>query len=197
MLAKKLEHLKGEDVIVYALPRGGVVVAAPIARALGAPLDIVITRKIGHPHNPEYAICAVSESGELVCDEDEKERVDAAWLKGEVTRQMEEARRRRAAEVGRASLSPAGKTAIVVDDGVATGLSMRLAVREIQKGGPKRLVVAVPVAPADVAEALSRDAELVMLDKGRPYLGSVGAYYDSFPQVEDDEVVRLLARVVL
>jgi predicted phosphoribosyltransferase len=192
-LAQRLFAYKGKDVVVYALPRGGVPVAYEISQALSAPLDLVITRKIGHPHNPEYAICAVSESGEMECDEFERKRIGAAWLREEAARQVAEAKRRRDAYLGRESISPKGKIAIIVDDGVATGLSISLAIREIKKQNPARVVVAVPVIPVDTAETLKIAAdELVALEVGKPFLGSIGAYYREFPQVEDEEVIRLL-----
>jgi predicted phosphoribosyltransferase len=195
LLAEKLAQYanKKEDVVVYALPRGGVVVAHEIAKALSAPLDLVITRKIGHPENPEYAICAVSESGELLCNEDERKRVGMEWIRSEAQRQIAEAKRRRQKYLGRESVSAKGKIAILVDDGVATGLTMKLAIREIQKHNPAKIVVAVPVIPEDTAEELQSSVdELVALEIGRPFLGSIGQYYRDFEQVEDEEVLKLL-----
>lgn len=192
-LAEKLVQYAGAGVVVYALPRGGVVVAHEIATLLSAPLDLVITRKIGHPHNPEYAICAVSESGEMVCDEGERKRVGMAWIREEASRQVAEAKRRRDVYLGRESLSAEGKIAIIVDDGIATGLSIGLAVKEIKKQKPAKMVIAVPVAPADVVAELEFAVdELITLEIGRPFLGSIGQYYREFPQVEDEEVIDLL-----
>src|SRR3989344_2654675 len=107
LLAGKLNKYIGKDVVVYALPRGGVVIGNEIVKILHAPLDLVITRKIGHPTNPEYAICAVSESGEIECDEEERKRVGMTWIREEGERQIGEAKRRREKYLGRASLSPA------------------------------------------------------------------------------------------
>ena len=193
-LAEKLASLKGEDAVVYALPRGGVVLGAEIARAISAPLDLVITRKIGHPHNHEYAVCAVSESGELLCNEYEQNTLDPSWLSREAEAEKQEALRRRKTYLGgKLSLSAEGKTAIVVDDGVATGLTIRLAIREIRKQKPARIIVAIPVVSQDIAQILKKEAdEIVALEAGADFLGAVGAYYETFPQVSDEEVVTIL-----
>lgn len=193
-LAEVLKKYEGQEGVVYALPRGGVVLAVEIARALRMPLDLIIPRKIGHPHNPEYAICAVAESGELVCNEWESSRVDSQWLKQKVDKESQEARRRRTHYLGgREPVPVAGKTAIIVDDGIATGLTMRAAIRDARQKQPAHLVVAIPVAPKDIADQLSLEAdEVVGVDISDYYLGAVGAYYSAFPQVSDEEVVALL-----
>lgn len=193
-LAAALKEYKGTDAIVYALPRGGVVLGFEIAKALKAPLDLVITRKIGHPANPEYAVCATTESGELLCDERERASLDPAWLKQAASRERKEATRRRKLYLqGAAHVSAAGKTAIVVDDGIATGLTIRAAVRSLRAERPKALIVAVPVAPHEVVEVLKKEADRVItLEDARSYLGAVGAYYDDFPQVTDGEVIQLI-----
>lgn len=193
-LAKALQLYRGADTIIYALPRGGAVVGAEIARGLGLPLDLVITRKIGHPDNPEYAVCAVAETGSLICDEAERARLDPQWLAAAVAREQAEAARRRQTYLrGQASHSANQKTAIVVDDGVATGLTLRAAIRALKAERPKRIVVAIPVTPSDTADVLRRESdELVALVEDPDYLGAVGAYYDSFPEVTDAEVIYLL-----
>jgi predicted phosphoribosyltransferase len=178
------------------LPRGGVVLGVEVAEALGLPLDLVIPRKIGHPFQPEYAIAAVAESGELASNDWEVKRVDPKWFREAVAREQQEARRRRQSYLGgRAMLAVAGKTAIIVDDGIATGLTMQAAIRDLRRAQPARLVVAVPVAPQDTIEKLKPEVdEVVVLDGGEFYLGAVGAYYDHFPQTSDAEVVALLKR---
>lgn len=194
-LARALAHHAGTRGVVYPLPRGGVVLGVEIATALGWPIDLVIPRKIGHPVSPEYAIAAVVESGALVGNPEELARVDADWLEAVVARERIEARRRRLAYLGeRAPLPLAGATAMVVDDGIATGLTMLAAVRELGRRGPGRLVVAVPVAPRETAERIGREVdEFVALDVPDSYRGAVGAYYEDFAQVSDAEVVTLLA----
>ncbi|HEY4512658.1 MAG TPA: phosphoribosyltransferase family protein [Candidatus Paceibacterota bacterium] len=193
-LAQELLRYRGKDAVVLALPRGGVVLGYEIAKALELPLDIVVTRKIGHPNNPEYAICAVDEKGELFCNEAEAGSVDQNWLKAEVSRQKNEAKRRIKVyrdEEKQKELS--GKTVILVDDGIATGLTIHAALQSILKERPKEIVVAVPVAPNDVVADLRGKADdVVTLDNGEHYLGAVGAYYNNFPQVSDGEVIKLL-----
>jgi putative phosphoribosyl transferase len=197
-LAQALMKYQGQNGVVYALPRGGVVLGAEVARALGMPLDLLIPRKIGHPLQPEYAIGAVVESGEMVSNQHEVARVDPQWFRQEVEAERQEARRRRELYLGGREPAPVeGKTAIIVDDGIATGLTMEVSIREARRRQPGHLVVAVPVAPPDTVERMSREVdEFVVLDRSPYYLGAVGAYYDSFYQVTDEEVVALL-RLVL
>ncbi|HET9951318.1 MAG TPA: phosphoribosyltransferase family protein [Candidatus Eisenbacteria bacterium] len=198
LLAKALSHYDGQDVVVYALPRGGVVTAAEIAQRLHAPLDLVIARKIGHPRAPEYAIAAIAEDGHMVANDEELEMVDAAWHENEKARQRGEARRRRLMYLGERPPVPVeGKVAILVDDGVATGLTMRVGIVELRHRRPRKLVVATPVLPESTAALIRRDAdELVALDvpPNLEFLGAIGAYYEDFSQVEDAEVVALMKK---
>ena len=193
-LALALEKYRDQPAIVYGLPRGGVVLAIEIAQALRLPLDLIIPRKIGHPYNPEYAIGAVSEDGEPVYNEWEIARLDPHWLEDQVSSERQEARRRREQYLqGREPLPVAGKTAILVDDGIATGLTMLAAIRDIRKRRPGRVVVTIPVAPQDTVERLLQEAdEVVGLEITSRYLGAVGAYYDYFPQISDAEVIDLM-----
>lgn len=194
-LAEKLAPgYDGKEGIVYALPRGGVVLGAEVARRLHMPLDLIIARKIGHPYNPEYAIGAVTETGEPVVNPHEAEQAHSEWFHRQVARERGEARRRREVYLGdRAPPAVNGKIGIIVDDGIATGLTMEAAIRELKRRQPARTVVAVPVAPPETAAELAREVdELVALDIPELYLGAVGAYYAYFPQVTDDEVVALL-----
>lgn len=194
-LAKLLGHYRGnKDVIVYALPRGGVIVGYEIAKELKVPLDIVITRKIGHPNNPEYALCAVAESGAMICNEQELLSIDKRWLEQEARRELEEARRRRMAyNGGKPSLSSRGKIAIVADDGAATGLTLRVALKELKLQKPLHLIAAVPVMPNDTAKFIQSEAdELAVLVIPEFFAGSVGAYYEKFEQVSDGEVIDSL-----
>jgi putative phosphoribosyl transferase len=195
-LAEALLNFEGRDAVIYALPRGGVVLGYEIAKALKAPLDIVITRKVGHPNNPEYAVCAVTEGGVLICNDNEKRRLDPKWLESRVKEGVKEAKRRRDTYLKNLTpINPVGKTVIIVDDGVATGLTMRAAIRDIREKNPKAVVVAIPVVPRDTARVIGREAdESVALDIPRMYLGAVGAYYDKFPQVSDEEVIELLEK---
>ena len=196
-LAAALQRYRGKESVVYALPRGGVVLGVEIAQALESPLDIIGVRKIGHPLSPEYAIGAVAEHGALVCNEQEVARVDQEWFEETVARERAEARQRRLRYTGATEPRPiSGKTAIIVDDGVATGLTMEAAILDVKQRTPARTVVAVPVCPYDTATTLSRQAdELVTLDIPKSFLGAVGAYYDPFEQVSDDIVIELLKAV--
>jgi putative phosphoribosyl transferase len=186
----------GEEGVVYPLPRGGIPLGLEIARRLNMPIDLVIPRKIGHPFNPEYAICAVCENGGMVCNEWEVSQVDPAWFEQRLKSERKEARRRRERYLGgRGSLPVTGKVAILVDDGIATGLTMRAAIRDLRHRNPARIVVAIPVSPKDTAALLKPEVdELVALDIPDFYLGAVGAYYMDFPQITDDQVVEFLQR---
>ncbi len=192
-LAEALAGYKEEDVVVYALPRGGVVLGYEIARSLGAPLDLIITRKIGYPGNEECAVCAVAEDGDIICDSSGVSMIDQEWLKEQAERERKEAVRRRQVYLkGRTPLAVEGKTAIIVDDGVATGLTIILAIRELKHRMPKKIVVAVPVASEQAAAMIRQEAdELVALDVPA-YFSAVGAYYDNFPQLTDAEVIKLM-----
>ena len=193
-LAEKLGDYKNKNVIVYALPRGGVVLGYEIAKALNAPLDLVIARKIGHPRNPEYAVCAVTEDGARIRNEAEERSLDPDWFEEATKREIEEAKWRREVYLkGKEPPSAEGKTAIIVDDGVATGLTLRAAIEDLKKKKPKSVVVAIPVAPQDTANNIASEVDgLVTLEIPSVYLGAVGAYYDNFSQTTDEEVIELL-----
>lgn len=195
LIAEKLSKYRGQDAVVLVLPRGGVVTGYEIAKELSLPLDIIAVRKIGHPMAPEYAIGAVGESGEKILNETETASVDQVWLKEEIAREEKEARRRGVVyREGRKALEIAGKTVIIVDDGIATGLTMRFAVRFAKARKPEKIIVAVPVAPEEALRTLKDEGvdEIVALLPPEEFLGSVGAHYLSFDQVEDEEVIRLM-----
>lgn len=194
---KRVHHvapLPRDEYVVFAIPRGGVVLGVEVANRLHCPLDLVITRKVGHPGNPEYALCVVAEDGHEICNEGELSSVDKAWLQEEKKKERAEAKRRRLVYLGdRPRLSVAGKTAIVVDDGIATGMTFIAALREVRELQPARLVAAVPVMPAEFLVKLKKECdEVVCLNIDPAYLGAVGAYYEDFPQVSDEEVVNKL-----
>lgn len=193
-LADALQKFQGEEVIIFALPRGGVVIGAEIAKRLKAPLDLVITKKIGHPLNPEYAICALAEEGEPICNESELKRIDPSWFQDELQKARNEITRRRRDYFGTPEQQMIqGKTAILVDDGIATGFTMMAAIQEIRRREPRQVIVAIPVAPYDSVQALKALAdEVVSLYVDYAFLGAVGAYYEDFRQVEDAEVIALL-----
>ncbi|MBI5794397.1 phosphoribosyl transferase [Candidatus Uhrbacteria bacterium] len=195
-LAKVLRKYRGEEVVVYALPRGGVILGQIVATYLHAPLDLLVPRKIGHPSMPEFAIAAVTELGEVVQNKEEVARVDPAWFAQAVEQERKEAKRRREVYLqGRARADVAGKTAIIVDDGIATGLTVRAAIADVRRSKPARVILAVPVAPRDTVQALEGLVDqVIVLEMPQFFQGSIGAYYDSFDQVSDEEVVHLLSK---
>jgi putative phosphoribosyl transferase len=194
-LAAALMRLKALDPIVLALPRGGVPVAFEVAQALDAPLDVVLVRKIGAPGHPELGLGAVVEGAAVVLN-DEIVRLVApnpAYLQQETARQLEEIERRRELyRGGRAPVAAHGRLVIVIDDGIATGGTVRAALRALAQAKPARLVLAVPVAPKDAIATLAAEAdEVVCLASPEPFL-AVGAHYQDFRQTSDEEVVELL-----
>jgi len=192
-LARALTHYKRENLVIYALPRGGVVLGAEIARSLDAPLDLIIVRKVGHPFSPEYAIAAVAEDGHTVVNRADVDAVDKAWFEQNVEIERREARRRRELYThGRRSVSAKDKVAIIVDDGLATGLTMFAAIQEIRHSNPMKIVVAVPVAPPEPVQELKKVVDDVVVLCVTPNLGAIGAFYSRFDQVSDDEVIELL-----
>jgi predicted phosphoribosyltransferase len=195
-LAENLARYRGENAVVLALPRGGVVLGYEVARALDIPLDIVVVRKIGHPINLEYAIGAVDEKGSSFYNGTETKSLDQDWLKQETLRQKNEALRRiKLYRGGRKKEEINGKTVILVDDGIATGFTIRAAIKSVRKEKPKELIIAIPVAPHEIIKELCKEADMVVvLDDTEDYLGAVGAYYDYFPQVSDEEVIELLKK---
>lgn len=196
-LAAKLTHLRGQDVVVLALPRGGVPVAAVIAEALGAPLDLLLVRKLGAPDNRELAIGAIVDGAqpEIVENAEVMRLVGASrdYLREEAARELAELERRRRAYLGdRAAVALEGKVAVVVDDGVATGATMRAALRGVRRRAPRRVIVALPVAAPEALALLAAEADEIVCVNAPRDLGGVGAFYRDFRQTSDAEVIRLL-----
>jgi putative phosphoribosyl transferase len=192
-LAQALLTYKGKPVVVYALPRGGVVLGVEVARALEAPLDLIVVRKIGHPFQPEYAIGAVAEDGYLVTNPAEVAQLDKRWVEHATAAELDEAQRRRRLFLqGRAPIDVTDKIAIIVDDGLATGLTMSAAIHEIRGRGPRQVVVAVPVAAAATMDKLKADVDDFVALYIPEWFVAVGAFYRRFDQVSDEEVIALL-----
>lgn len=198
-LGERLARFKGEQPLVLALPRGGVPVGFEVAQALDAPLDVILVRKIGAPFQPELAIGAVVNGGqaEIVLNHQLMADLGVAegYIERERARQLEEIERRRQLyAAGRARSDARDRTAIVVDDGIATGATVEAALRAVRRAGPRRLVLAVPVAPPDTLERLRSQVDEIECLMIPDDLGSIGTFYGDFRQLSDDEVVALLER---
>lgn len=196
-LAKTLEKYKNKDGVIFGLPRGGVVVAFEVAQSLNMLLDLIVVRKISHPYSREYAYGAVAEDGHTLYNKDELPFIDVSWFHKEREKEQKEAKRRRETYLsGRRPISVEGKIAIVVDDGIATGLTMKMAVKELKHQNPQKIIIAVPVAPKDIADEMRKDVdEFIALTEPKDYLGSVGAYYQEFLIVEDKTVIQLMQSI--
>jgi putative phosphoribosyl transferase len=195
-LATRLASYVGRpDVVVLALPRGGVPVGFEVAEALEAPLDVFLVRKLGFPGNEEFAMGAIASGGVRVVNEPLLRRygIPPAAVSRIVDQEERELRRRERLYRGeREAIDLRGRTVIVVDDGLATGSSMQAAVKAVRSQQPKRVVVAVPVGPTDTIRDLARMAdEVACVATPEPFL-AVGRFYDDFGQVTDEEVARLL-----
>ena len=200
LLAERLgAFARRPEVIVLGLPRGGVPVAYAIAERLRVELDVLIVRKLGAPGHPELGIGAVVDGSRpyVVLNEDviRQVRPSDAYIEQEKQRELTEIERRRQRYVGdRAATAVEGRTAIVIDDGIATGGTVRAALRGMADSRPARLVLAVPIAPADSAADLADECDEVVCLAAPPMFHAVGQFYGNFDQVEDDEVVACLAR---
>jgi len=192
-LAEKLAAYRGRQPLVLGIPRGGVVLAARIAERLAGDLDVVLTHKLGAPGEPEVAIGAIDEDGQIFLNDPHWRRESPDYLEREMADQLTELRRRRKLfSAGRAPLDPAGRIVIVTDDGLATGATMIAALHVLRARQPARLVVAVPVAPPDTLEKVAALADETVCLDAPEWFAAVGQFYAEFGQVADDEVVALL-----
>jgi putative phosphoribosyl transferase len=193
-LAQKLEHLRGARVVVVGLPRGGVPVAAAVAKHLGAPLDIIGVRKLGTPGQEELAMGAIGEGGVKVMNNELIRHLavtDDDIAREEVEQQEVLASRLALFRSGRPEVSLEGLTAVIVDDGLATGATAKVACEVARARGATKLILAVPVAPAEEAAHFPDADEIVVVATPEPFFG-VGMHYDVFDQTDDEDVVRLL-----
>jgi putative phosphoribosyl transferase len=198
-LATLLARFKHENACVLALPRGGVPVAFEVARALGLPLDLVLVRKIGAPFQPELAIGAIVDGSkpELVVNEEIAAMLDLpeGYLAEQGAEELKEIERRRKLYLGgRPRIGITGKTVLLIDDGIATGATIRAALRATRRAGPGRIVLAVPVAPTATAKALRTEADEVVVLEEHEHLDAIGLYYRNFAQVTDEAVRDLMNR---
>lgn len=196
-LAQVLNHFSGRDALVLAIPRGGVVVAEPVAEALEAELDVIIPRKVGAPGNKELAVAAVAPDGTVLYNERALNLLglNKEDLAPEIEKEIKEIKRRLQVYRGhREEPRVKDRVVIVIDDGLATGFTMEAALASLTKKEPRELILAVPVAPPDTLERLrSLVNEAVCLVTPEPFY-AVGQFYLSFPQVEDEEVLSILRK---
>lgn len=194
-LAATLEKYRHQHpILIYALPRGGVILGVIAAEYLGAPLSLVTPRKIGHPSYPEYAVAAVTEEGTVIADPAEIMSLDEDWLQAAINHEISEAKRYfDTYSRGVPDVSPENKTVIIIDDGVATGLTMLAAIYDIRQKHPSRIIAAAPVIPYDIFETLMEETdEVVALLSPNEFAGTISAYYDDFTPVDDRDITTLL-----
>jgi predicted phosphoribosyltransferase len=197
MLAEKLQRLKeawGTSLIVLAIPRGGVVTGEVIARSLGAGLDLVVAKKVGDPLNPEYAIGAVMHDGSFVPNQDvtSPSYVSQQYIEDSVSALKKEIDRRLIKFRGSKTYDLAGKAVVLVDDGVATGATIFAAIKWLKRQKLKTLIVAIPVGPRDTIEKLRRIVDEVIVLHAPSIFGAVGAFYQDFSEVTDDQVIEIM-----
>ncbi len=195
-LGAALTHIADEHPVVLGLPRGGVVVAAEVARALDAPLDVIVVRKLGVPGHEELAMGALAEGGAMVVNEDLVRRLGISKADLDAVRRREEAemaRRRTAFRGDRPAVDLTDRTVIVVDDGIATGSTARAALEDVRQRRASRIVLAVPVGAAESLASMDRAADEVVSLLRPMELWAVGQWYHDFSQTSDDEVVTLLS----
>jgi predicted phosphoribosyltransferase len=195
-LGAHLRRFRGPETVVLGIPRGGVIVAAEVARSLGARLDVAIARKLPAPGHPEVAIGAVTPGGGLFLDAALIRwlGVGDRYLKEVIAQERTEAQRReRVVHGNQPAPSIAGKVAIVVDDGLATGATMRAALRALRQAGPRRLIAAAPVGSPEACHALRAEADEIVCPLEVPDFQAVGRFYDDFTQTSDDDVQDALA----
>lgn len=197
-LGASLERLQLQDPIVLALPRGGVPVAAEVAKVLKAPLDLVIVRKVGAPDNPELAVAAIVDGDppDVVLNREivEAYALGDSALRVLIAQERPELERRRAVYRGKdLPLSVAGKTVVIVDDGAATGTTMKVAIRALKRRSPRKVIVALPVAPPETVDELAQEADLTICINQPARFRALSYYYGSFPQLSDSEVLDMMA----
>ena len=195
-LAKKLEWLKKEEPVILAIPRGGVVTGDIIASELGMKLDIIVSRKVGAPNNPELAIGAVTHDGSYFPNKEITVmlNVPQKYIESEISSQVKEIERRLMKFRGSSEYHLEDKTVVLVDDGIATGATMFVGIQWVKKQNPKRVVVAIPVGPKDTIEKLNETVDKVIVLQAPAYFNAVGEFYREFDQVEDYQVQEIMQK---
>lgn len=195
-LASRLMHYKNTDAVVFAIPNGGVLTGLVVAEKLELPLELIISRKIGHPLNKEYAVCAVTENGVRVCNDHGFCGIDTDKIEIETRLQQRLAIEKRSmCGKCRNFTSLRGKTAIIVDDGIATGLTMKAAVLAVRKLGADKIIVAVPVALHDVLKSLGQTVnEIVIIHNNQRHSQAISNHYKYFTEVFDKDVIACIQK---
>lgn len=194
-LAETLTTLDTSNTVVIGLPRGGVPLALELAAKLNVPYDVILAKKIGHPESSEYEIGAIAEGGEPIFNQEEIVTIQSEWLKNELNDiQKEMVRRRTLYNKVLETQELSAKDVIIVDDGIATGFTMFAAIKAVKKLQAKSISVAVPIIPKQTYQKLTVEVDhLYCIEIANPFLGAVGAYYQSYPQLDDIAVQKMLA----
>ena len=195
-LAKNLEWVKNDDPLILAIPRGGVVIGDVIASLLNAKLDIIISRKIGAPHNPELAIGALMHDMSYFPNEDiiKMLNIPQKYIDSEISSQLKEIVRRLMKFRGTKEYQLEGRTIVLVDDGIATGATMLVVIQWIKKQKPKQLIVAIPVGPKESVDKLIKIVDKVVVLQSSVYFNAVGEFYHEFDQIEDSQVQEIMRK---
>ncbi len=195
-LVKNMEWLKKEDPIILAIPRGGVVTGDVISSELGVKLDIIVSRKIGAPYNPELAIGAVTHDGSYFSNVDITRmlNVPQKYIDSEISAQMKEIESRLMKFRGTKEYHLEGRTVVLVDDGIATGATMFVAIQWVKKQKPKQIIVAIPVGPKDTIDKLNETVDKVVVLQSPLYFNAVGEFYREFEQVNDYQVQKIMCK---
>lgn len=195
-LAEKLKDFRDKNIIILAIPRGGVVVGSQVARSLNAPLDVIIARKLGYTYQPELGIGAISENGAIFLDKENIGELDVSDEELERIKNKEEEELRRRIQIyrkGRSLPKLKGKTVILVDDGLATGVSAKAAISAIKKEGAEKITLAIPVCSTQTAKEIREKVDSLTCVLSTNHLQSVGGYYKNFEQVSDQKVLEILS----
>lgn len=197
-LARQLKEYKGRGTVVLSIPRGGVVVGGEVAQALGCPLDVIIPRKLGAPGNPEFAIGAIGPHDQIFLDQKvvAQYKIPKEYINAEIARQgLEMERRERVYREGNPPLPLKNKTVVLVDDGIATGATTKVAIKSIRCQNPKKLILAVPVGPIETVAGLEKEVdELICLATPEPFY-AIGQFYQEFAQTTDEQVMETLKKM--
>ena len=193
-LAKNLEWVKNDDPLILAIPRGGVVIGDVIASLLNAKFDIIISRKIGAPNNPELAIGALMQDMSYFPNEDiiKMLNIPQKYIDSEISSQFKEIERRLMKFRGTKEYQLEGRTIVLVDDGIATGATMLVVIQWIKKQKPKQLIVAIPVGPKESVDKLIKIVDKVVVLQSSVYFNAVGEFYHEFDQIEDSQVQEIM-----